>query len=101
QMLRDVARRGRKRWLALAFVSQQPAHLPPEIFELCNTRIVHGLRSMHNLEALMTTAGDVGQEFWDHCPMLGPGEAIVSSPQFRPPLLVKIRPASSQRKFTR
>jgi DNA helicase HerA-like ATPase len=101
QMLREVSRRGRKRWLSLAFISQQPAHLPPEIFELCNTRIVHSLRSTHNLEALLTTAGDVGQEFWDHCPMLGPGEAIFSSPQFRSPLIVKVRPASSRRKFTR
>src|SRR5207244_5574559 len=38
-MLRNITRRGRKRWLAMAFVSQQPGHLPPEIFELCNTRI--------------------------------------------------------------
>ena len=53
QMLRNVTRRGRKRWLATAFVSQQPGHLPPEIFELCNTRLVHTLRSMHNLDALM------------------------------------------------
>jgi hypothetical protein len=101
QMLRDVARRGRKRWLALAFVSQQPTHLPPEIFELCNTRFVHSLRSTQNLEALMTTGGDVGQEYWDHCPLLAPGEAIVSSPQFRRPFFLKIRPASSRRKFTR
>ena len=43
EMLRNVTRRGRKRWLATAFVSQQPGHLPPEIFELCNTRIVHNL----------------------------------------------------------
>src|ERR1700737_2377158 len=28
QMLRNVSRRGRKRWLSLAFVSQQPGHLP-------------------------------------------------------------------------
>src|SRR5262249_39739293 len=41
QMLRNVTRRGRKRWLATAFVSQQPGHLPPEVFELCNTRVVH------------------------------------------------------------
>ncbi|HJZ94217.1 MAG TPA: hypothetical protein VKE40_25355 [Gemmataceae bacterium] len=40
EMLRTVTRRGRKRWLATAFVSQQPGHLPPEIFELCNTRMV-------------------------------------------------------------
>ncbi len=101
QMLRDVARRGRKRWLSLAFVSQQPGHLPPEIFELCNTRIVHTLRSMHNLDVLMATAGDVGREMWARCPLLGPGEAIVTSPQLKRPVVVTMRPAMSQRKFTR
>ena len=101
QMLRNVARRGRKRWLSLAFVSQQPGHLPPEIFELCNTRIVHTLRSMHNLEVLMATAGDVGREMWARCPLLGPGEAIVTSPQLKRAVVVTIRPARSQRKFVR
>ena len=101
QMLRNVARRGRKRWLSLAFVSQQPGHLPPEIFELCNTRIVHTLRSMHNLDSLMATAGDVGRELWARCPLLGPGEAIVTSPQLKRPVVVTIRPAMSQRKFVR
>jgi len=99
QMLRNVARRGRKRWLSLAFVSQQPGHLPPEIFELCNTRIVHTLRSMHNLDVLMSTAGDVGQEMWARCPLLGPGEAIVTSPQLKRPVIASIRPAASRRRF--
>jgi hypothetical protein len=101
QMLRNVARRGRKRWLSLAFVSQQPGHLPPELFELCNTRIVHTLRSLHNLDVLMATAGDVGREMWARCPLLGPGEAIVTSPQLKRPVVVAIRPGMSQRKFVR
>jgi uncharacterized protein len=101
QMLRNVGRRGRKRWMSLAFVSQQPGHLPPEIFELCNTRIVHTLRSMHNLDVLMATAGDVGREMWARCPLLGPGEAIVTSPQLKRPVVMAIRPAMSQRKFVR
>jgi DNA helicase HerA-like ATPase len=99
QMLRNVARRGRKRWLSLAFVSQQPGHLPPEMFELCNTRIVHTLRSMHNLDVLMATAGDVGREMWARCPLLGPGEAIVTSPQLKRPVIAAIRPAMSKRRF--
>ena len=98
-MLRNVTRRGRKRWLAMAFVSQQPGHLPPEIFELCNTRIVHTLRSMHNLEALISTTSDMTRELWARCPLLGTGEAIVSSPQLKRPVTVSIRPAHSQRKF--
>jgi DNA helicase HerA-like ATPase len=100
-MLRMVARRGRKRWLSLAFVSQQPGHLPQEVFELCNTRIVHNLRSQSNLDALRSTAGDVAQSLWDHCPLLGPGEALVSSPQLKRAVVARIRHASSRRKFIR
>jgi DNA helicase HerA-like ATPase len=101
QMLRNVARRGRKRWLSLAFVSQQPGHLPPEIFELCNTRLVHTLQSMHNLEALMATSGDVTRELWARCPLLGTGEAIISTPQFHRSIIATIRPAASKRRFVR
>lgn len=101
KMLRDVARRGRKRWLSLAFVSQQPGHLPTEIFELCNTRLVHTVRSLQNLEALMATAGDVDQSQWARCPLLGPGEALVSSPQLPRPMVATIRPAATRRRFTR
>ena len=101
QMLRNVTRRGRKRWLAAAFVSQQPGHLPPEIFELCNTRLVHTLRSMHNLDALMATTSDITGELWARCPMLGTGEAILSSPQLRRAAVVRVRPAAGRRKFAR
>ena len=101
EMLRNVTRRGRKRWLATAFVSQQPGHLPPEIFELCNTRLVHNLRSMHNLDALMATTGDIDGELWARCPLLGTGQCIVSSPQLNRPTVVSMRPAASKRKFNR
>jgi DNA helicase HerA-like ATPase len=101
QMLRNVTRRGRKRWLSLAFVSQQPGHLPQEIFELCNTRLVHTLRSMHNLDSLMATTGDVTRELWARCPLLGTGEAIISTPQFHRSVIATIRPAASSRRFVR
>jgi DNA helicase HerA-like ATPase len=101
QMLRNVTRRGRKRWLSLAFVSQQPGHLPPEIFELCNTRIVHTLRSMHNLDTMMATTGDITSELWARCPLLGTGEAIISTPQLHHSVVATIRPAASSRRFVR
>ena len=100
-MLRNVTRRGRKRWLAMAFISQQPGHLPPELFELCNTRIVHTLRSMHNLESLIATTGDVSRELWARCPLLGQGQAVLSSPQLNRSVVLSVRPAASRRKFTR
>ncbi len=101
QMLRNVTRRGRKRWLSLAFVSQQPGHLPPEIFELCNTRLVHTLRSMHNLDALQATTSDVTRELSARCPMLGTGQAIISTPQFHRSVIATIRPAACNRRFVR
>ncbi|MCI0680730.1 MAG: ATP-binding protein [Gemmataceae bacterium] len=99
-MLRNVTRRGRKRWLSMAFVSQQPGHLPPEIFELCNTRIVHTLRSTHNLDALMATTGDVGRDLWNRLPLLGPGQAVLSSPQLHRSVIMSMRPAMSRRRFS-
>jgi DNA helicase HerA-like ATPase len=99
EMIREIARRGRKRWLGLCFISQQPSHLPNEIFELCNTRIVHTIKSQANLGALKLTAGDVSEEMWNNVPSLGVGQAVISSPQLRDPIVVNIRPCKTKREF--
>jgi len=99
EMLREIARRGRKRWLGLCFISQQPSHLPNEIFELCNTRIVHTIKSQANLGALKLTAGDVSEEMWNNVPSLGVGQAVISSPQLRDPIVVNVRPCKTKREF--
>lgn len=98
-MLKIIARRGRKRWLCLCFVSQQPAHIPTEIFELCNSRIIHAIKSEPNINALKSTTGGVVSEVWDIVPTLGQGQALVVTPQFTHPLIVNLRPAQSQRLF--
>jgi len=99
EMLREIARRGRKRWLGLCFISQQPSHLPNEIFELCNTRIVHTIRSQAKLGALKLTTGDVSEEMWNNVPSLGVGQAVVSSPQLRDPIVINVRPCKTRREF--
>ncbi|MGE4334594.1 MAG: helix-turn-helix domain-containing protein [Pigmentiphaga sp.] len=97
EMLREIARRGRKRWLGLAFVSQQPSHLPPEIFELCNTRIVHNVKGEENLRSLRVTAGDVSEEMWGMVPTLGTGQAVLTTPQLRDPNPVMPAPSRPER----
>lgn len=99
EMIREIARRGRKRWLGLCFISQQPSHLPNEIFELCNTRIVHTIKSQANLGALKLTAGDVSEEMWNNVPSLGVGQAVISCPQLRDPIVVNVRPCKTKREF--
>jgi DNA helicase HerA-like ATPase len=99
-MLKVIARRGRKRWLGLMFISQQPSHLPDEVFELCNTRFVHGIKSEFNLRPLRHTSGDVVSELWDMVPALGPGQALVVSPQFNHTILAEVRPSYTRRRLT-
>jgi len=97
--LKLIARRGRKRWMCLAFISQQPSHLPDEIFELCNTRIIHNTKSEFNLGPLKHTSGDVINEIWNMVPGLGPGQAVITSPQFNHTIMVDMRPSVSRRKL--
>ncbi len=96
-MLKQIARRGRKRFLGLCFISQQPAHLPNEIFELANTRIIHCIRSANNIDVLKYSSGDITEEMWNSVPSLNPGQAIINGPQFRHSLVVEVRPSRSKR----
>lgn len=98
-MLKMIARRGRKRWLSLCFVSQQPSHIPSEIFELSNTRIIHSLKSEPNIQALKNTTDNVLENIWKDVSNLAQGQALVVSPQFSHPIFVQMRLATSMRKF--
>lgn len=99
EKLREIARRGRKRWLGLTFISQQPSHLPNEIFELCNTRIVHSIRSETNINIIKRASGDIGDEMWNIVPSLAVGQALIDSPQYRNPILIDMRPCKTGRMF--
>jgi uncharacterized protein len=98
--LREVTRRGRKRWLGLCFISQQPSHLPDEIFELCNTKIIHQTTGTRNLNALKVSGGNVNEAIWDDVPTLGQGRSIIISPQFQHPIMTNMRICKTNREHT-
>lgn len=97
--LRRIARRGRKRWLALHFITQAPMHLPPELFELANNKIIHQITGSDNLRVLKAAAGSINEGIWNDVPSLGRGRAVLVSSQFSHPLLARIRPAASRRNY--
>jgi hypothetical protein len=97
--LRRIARRGRKRWLALHFVTQSPQHLPAELFELANNKIIHQTTGAENLRVVKAAAGSVNEGIWDDMPALGKGRAVIVSSQYPHPLIVRIRPAASRRNY--
>ncbi|HXG11750.1 MAG TPA: ATP-binding protein [Gemmataceae bacterium] len=88
-----VAKRGRKRWLSLALVTQLPAHLPRQVLSLVNNYILHKLADPQVITALRHTIGGIDESLWSRLPGLAPGQAIVSFGHMARPLLVSIDPA--------
>lgn len=96
-MLTEMARQGRKRGLSLGIVSQQPALLPSELIELCNTRVVHKLGSTPNLQALRQSTGNVPDSLWSMLSSLGKGEVLIASPKYEHAVLALVRPNRTKR----
>lgn len=91
-----IAKRGRKRWLGLVFVTQLPQHLPRQIFGLVNSYVLHKITDPLVVSTLRHTVSGIDDGLWKRIPALAPGQAIVSFPHMERPLLVSIDPAPGE-----
>jgi DNA helicase HerA-like ATPase len=91
-----IARRGRKRWLGLVFVTQLPQYLPRQLFGLVNGYILHKLGDPRLIDTLQRTVSGIDDSLWKRLPGLAPGQAIVAFPHLARPLLVAMDPAPSK-----
>jgi hypothetical protein len=96
QQVARIARRGRKRWLGLVFVTQLPQHLPDEVLGLVNNYVLHKVADANVISRLKRTVGGVDEGLWNRLPSLAPGQAIVSAASMARPLLVAIDPTPSK-----
>lgn len=97
QQVARIARRGRKRWLGLVFVTQLPQHLPDEVFGLINNLILHKLSDSGVINRLrQRNVGNIDDSLWKRLPTLAPGQAVVSLASMARPLLVAIDPAGAK-----
>jgi len=87
-----LARRGRKRWLGLVFVTQLPHHLPDEVLGLVNNFILHKIADGNVINRLKRSVGGVDENLWRRLPNLAPGQAVVSFTSMTRPLLATIHP---------
>ena len=87
-----IARRGRKRWLGLIFVTQLPQHLPDEVLGLINSFVLHKINDAAVVSRLKRSIGGVEESLWNKLPNLAQGQAIVSTPSLTRPLLVAMNP---------
>ncbi len=87
-----IAKRGRKRWLGLVFVTQLPQHLPAQVFGLINNYIIHKITDSSVISRLQKTVPGIDEGQWRRLAALAPGQAIVSFTHMARPLMVSIDP---------
>lgn len=96
QQVARIAKRGRKRWLGLVFVTQLPQHLPRQVFGLVNSYILHKITDAEVVSTLRRTVSGIDAGLWDRLTGLAPGQAIVSFPHMARPLLTSIDPTPAE-----
>ncbi len=92
QQVARIARRGRKRWLGLVFVTQLPQHLPDEVLGLINNWVLHKISDITVINRLKKSIGGISDGLWNRLPSLAQGQAIVSFTSMARPLQVAIDP---------
>jgi hypothetical protein len=99
QQVAKIAKRGRKRWLGLVFVTQLPQHLPDEVLGLVNNFILHKIADGGVVDRLRKSISGLDKGQWGMLPGLAPGQALVSLTSMTRPLLVSIDPAPCKLKL--
>lgn len=88
----SIAKRGRKRWLGLTFVTQLPQHLPDDVLALLNNFILHKISDANVISRLKRTVGGVDESLWDKAKNLSAGQAIVKFNHMSRGMLTAIDP---------
>jgi uncharacterized protein len=96
QQVARIAKRGRKRWLGLVFVTQLPRHLPPQVLGLVNNWVLHRISDADTVARLRRSVANVDDSLWLRWPGLAPGQAIVSFTSMTRPLLAAIDPTPAK-----
>ena len=96
QQVARIAKRGRKRWLGLVFVTQLPQHLPRQLFGLVNSYVLHKITDPQVVSTLHRTVSGIDEGLWKRLSGLAPGQAVVSFPHMTRPLLVSIDPTPAK-----
>jgi hypothetical protein len=92
QQVARIARRGRKRWLGLVFVTQLPQHLPDEVLGLINNWVLHKINDSNVISRLRRSVGGIDESLWRNLPGLAPGQAVISFTNHARPLMISVHP---------
>lgn len=93
EQVAKIAKRGRKRWLGLTFVTQLPQNLPDEVLALVNNWVLHKIQDESVVGRLRRTLPAIDQALWRTLASLQPGQAVVTFAHMRRPILTSINPS--------
>src|SRR5262249_14941393 len=87
-----IAKRGRKRWLSLVFVTQLPQHLPRQVLGLVNNYILHKISDAVTISRLKGSIAGIDDGLWQRLPGLAHGQAVYPFASMPRPLLCQCVP---------
>lgn len=95
EQLMKIAKRGRKRYLGLTFVTQSPNDLPDDVLGLVNNWVIYKIdeTTIRRLKSYIPNADD---SLWGLVRGLGPGQALVSFTNMRRPVIGAIDPSPAR-----
>ena len=99
EQVAKIAKRGRKRWLGLLFVTQLPQHLPDEVLGLINNFILHKISDGGVVDRLRKSISGIDKSQWGMLSGLAPGQALVSVTSMARPLLVTVDPTPCKLRY--
>jgi hypothetical protein len=94
-----IAKRGRKRYLGLTFVTQSPNDLPDEVLGLVNNWIIYKIDDpiIRRLRSFVPNADD---SLWNHVRGLGQGQAVTSFTHMKRPVITAMDPSPAMLRMT-
>jgi hypothetical protein len=93
QQVAKIAKRGRKRWLGLTFITQLPQNLPDEVLALVNSWILHKIIDESVVNRLRKTVPSIDPSLWKMIAVLQAGQAVVQLAHMHRPMLTAINPS--------
>ena len=96
QIIRKIAREGRKFGVGLCVVSQRPGQLDSDVLSQCNTQIIMKIVNPSDQEYIRQSVESVTEDMVRDLPSLSRGEAIVVGSAIKLSVTVKIRKRTTE-----
>lgn len=96
QMMRRIAREGRKFGIGIGVVSQRIIGLDKDVISQCGTKIILRIDSKTDIDYLRPYMGLATEEDLKRLPYLPRGTAFITGQATQHPILVKIRPRKTK-----